>query len=70
MDEDDFRKQLRTASRPTSPVAWYVAAAAVSILGIVTVIGAESRQMFISGWIMIGGSLLAALWTRRTSWRR
>jgi len=40
-----------------------VAAAAVSILGIVSVLEAESRPIYISGWLIIGS---CALWTVRT----
>lgn len=59
----DLRRRLRKPSPPLSPRAHYVAAAAVSILGIVSVLGAESRPIYISGWLIIGS---CALWTVRT----
>jgi hypothetical protein len=59
----ELRKRLRSASPPVSPRAHYVAAAAVSIVGIVSVLGAESRPIYISGWLILG---FCALWAVRT----
>ncbi len=59
----ELRKRLRGTSPPVSPRAQYVAAAAVSIVGIVSVLGAESRPIFLSGWLLLG---FCALWTART----
>lgn len=59
--ERDFRRRLRwTPPRPSSPLAGYVAAAAVSVLGVISVLGAKSRPIYLSGWLILTGSAVAA----------
>lgn len=62
MNERNFRRRLRwTPQRPVSPRAGYVAALAVAVFGVVTAVGAESRPMTISGWLIVAVAGLAAL---------
>lgn len=64
-DQDDFKRRLRGPGKPASPVASYVAAAAVSVVGIVSVLGAKSRPIYLSGWLIVGFCLA---WAFRTYW--
>jgi glutaredoxin len=69
--EREFRRRLRwTPPRPSSPLAGYVAAAAVAALGMVTLLGARSRPMYLSGWLILAGSTFAAVYIWAVSRRR
>lgn len=59
--ERAFRRRLRwTPPRPSSPRAGYAACAAVSVLGLVSVLGARSRPIYFSGWLILAGCVLSA----------
>ena len=71
-DEDDFKKQLRSApSKPSSPAAGYLVAAAVAIVGVVSIFGAKSRPIFISGFLIVAAAAFIAWRTRSANkhWR-
>ncbi len=69
--EREFRRRLRwTPPRPSSPLAGYVAATAVSVVGVVSVLGARSRPIFLSGWLILAGCALAAAYIWLVSRRR
>ena len=70
MSDRGFGRRLRRAApRPASPRAWYAAAFAASLVGLVSVLGARSEPIFISGWLIMATAALGALYVWRASRR-
>ena len=71
-DEEEFRRALkRDVSRPESRSGFYIYAAVCLGVGVLSIVGAKSRPIFLSGFILVAASVVLAVvgWMKNRRWR-
>jgi NaMN:DMB phosphoribosyltransferase len=67
-EEAAFRKRLRRApSKPASRYGGYVVAASLAVMGATCSIVAKSQPIFLSGFLLMGAGVVAALLAYRAN---